>query len=392
MRRVTLYLVCVFVFVIPIENIITISGLGTISKLVGALLFFVVLLYTIVIGKIRRIDKFDILFFVFIVWGTLTYFWSFDKILSAQRILTNVQLLIMIWILREFLSNGKARLMILQSYVLGAMVSVASVISSYVQNKSVYGNRFVAQGFDPNDLGLILALSLPIAWYLSLKQKNSFINRVYIPLGYFSIILTASRTSFVVSLIGLLYIFITFHQLSKKSRIIIFLAVLLVSSYVYNLIPEASVERLSTISKEVSNGDLNDRTNIWKCALTLFYVQWANGVGIGAFRQAVLDCYGARVVAHNTFISILVEQGVIGFFIFSLVILYLVYVIMKFTDPEHRVLHIIFMIMLFLGVNFLTWEYRKVFWLILAIMASGNLHKETPSLAPSRYEAITYDK
>ncbi|WP_165754819.1 hypothetical protein, partial [Geobacillus thermoleovorans] len=63
---------------------------------------------------------------------------------------------------------------------------------------------------------------------------------------------------------------------------------------------------------------------------------------------------------------------------------YLVYVLIKFTDPEHRVLYIICMIMLFLGVNFLTWEHRKVFWLILALIASGNLHKETPSLAPSR--------
>jgi O-antigen ligase len=377
MKKIVLYFLCFFIFTIPIENMFQLGDLGTISKFMGYLLFFLMLIYVFNEGKIRNLTTFHVLFFIFVLWGAITYFWSFDKILTFQRILTNVQLLIMIWIIWEFSGDNRSRLMVLQSYVYGSMVATIATIMSYIINKDSGIMRFAAEGFDPNELSLAIVISIPLAWYLSLETKKVyFINRIYIALGYFAIILTASRTSFIISLIALLYIFITFNQLSKKARISLSLLTLVISSYIYTLVPQSSFERLSTVGSELSEGSLNDRTTIWKYAISLFYNNWFGGVGAGALPYAILPYYGRPAVAHNTFLSILVEQGIIGFIIYVLIIFYLIHLI-KFSNSKNRNLYITILIIICVGTSLLSWEFRKILWLSLAIIASeSNRYRE----------------
>ena len=91
-------------------------------------------------------------------------------------------------------------------------------------------------------------------------------------------------------------------------------------------------------------------------------------VGAGAFDTCVQPIMGIAWVAHNTFLSVLVEEGVIGFALFGLMLCSLWSRILKAAPLERR----LWMVMLLawaIGVMDLTWESRKPTWLVFGLMS-----------------------
>ena len=60
----------------------------------------------------------------------------------------------------------------LEAYLGGAVVSAAATIVRYSLNQQTYWRRYAAPGFEPNDLGLTLALAIPMALYLALRRTG----------------------------------------------------------------------------------------------------------------------------------------------------------------------------------------------------------------------------
>ncbi len=85
-------------------------------------------------------------------------------------------------------------------------------------------------------------------------------------------------------------------------------------------VPETSWTRISTISAQVDSGDLNQRTAIWAAGLRAFAAHPVLGVGEGAYLQISDRQLGEGFVAHNTFVSVLVELGIVGFLLFAAIL------------------------------------------------------------------------
>jgi O-antigen ligase len=137
------------------------------------------------------------------------------------------------------------------------------------------------------------------------------------------------------------------------------------------LVPGSSWERIFTIRKEVISGTLNSRTAIWAGAVKSFEVKPFAGVGAGAFADAVdpLLYYpeaGGKYVAHNTFISVLTEVGVIGFLLFAGILGALMIAISDLEALPRRVWSLTFLIWT-VGVCTLSWEQRKPTWILFAL-------------------------
>jgi O-antigen ligase len=74
-------------------------------------------------------------------------------------------------------------------------------------------------------------------------------------------------------------------------------------------------------------------------------------------------------VAHNTFLSILVEQGVVGFAIFLILLVMLFYSALK-LPVLGRSLWLVMLLTWGLGAAAMTWENTKPTWLLFGLMAA----------------------
>ncbi|MEY8349323.1 O-antigen ligase family protein [Bacillus cereus] len=372
MNRLVLAVLYFFVFSLPWEDMFVISGFGAVSKLFGLLFLLISMIYILYRGYISGINKQHIIIFIFCVWGACSYFWSHNKLSSLTVILTLIQLCLMFVLMSQVIDTRKHILKMLQAFVFGGLVSSFGTIYNYVSgiNINVYDSRFAARGFDPNELGIILVMSIAISWYLSLYIENKFliiINRIYIALGSFAVFLTASRTAFLALLIAYIYIFISGKKNSKLSWI---LKISIGSLILYNLhlfIPEASLDRILTTSSEIKSGDLNARQDAWAGGMRLFQDNPILGVGIGAFRTTLASNYNIDMVAHNIYISVLGELGIVGLIIF-LCILVQGLLNIKSLKYNNKLLLIVLLLVWILASMTLTWEYSKTTWLFFVLL------------------------
>lgn len=375
MRVAALSLSVLVIFLIPIEATITLGGFGSATRLAGLLLIMTWLLLVIVSNKIRRPHLFHFAIALFVLWNACSIFWSLDAGRTFNRLVTYAQLVALSYILWDLYLTPAMIQVGMQAYVLGAYLSVGGTIYNFAMGNDVSG-RFGATGFNLNDIGLILALGLPVSWYLATNARADsslrffrLLNYAYIPAAFFSIVLTASRGSLIASLPVFLYILWTFHRLRPLPRLVIFVAIVGSLFTLQSLVPESSVERLSTASTSIASGNLNGRVAIWEQGLDVFAERPLLGVGAGAFREAI-DLGRAP---HNTFVSVLVDLGLVGLLLFLGVLATVVYQLFRQHKWEFRMWSAVLLIWT-LGVMVHNWEQKKPTWLFLnLVVVSANV-------------------
>lgn len=364
-----------FVFSMPIEKAIEIPGLGTISKLAGLIAMGAGVLAVAVQGRFRIPGVIQLLLAGFVVWAAVTVRWSIAADLTFERTVTYVQLLTLILLIWEFCSEERHIEGLLAAYVLGTLVPACDTLQRFLLGKMTYYNRYATTGFDPNDLALTLALSIPIAYYLSLRSKGlvAWVYRVQILAAAGTIFLTASRGGTFAMLIGLSLILWTLHTLPVRNRIGIVVAITLAVIGAIAVVPASSWQRLGTAASEVSQGTLNSRTVLWKAGFDAFETMPFGGIGAGAYPEASAKVIGRPwafvPVAHNSFISVLVETGLIGFAIFA-AMLGLLYRSAARMRGITRSFWLTLLVVWTVGVLSLTWEYRKPTWLLFGLVAA----------------------
>jgi O-antigen ligase len=224
--------------------------------------------------------------------------------------------------------------------------------------------RFTGPGFDPNDLAVTLSLGIPIAWYLAFTSRRTiWANRLYIPCALAAVLLTASRSGLLTLAVSMVFPLISVRQLSKRGRwAVTLVCVLCVGSILY-VIGDVSVQRLSTTIEQLTGGDMNGRVDIWRQGLEVFWRNPVLGAGGGSFGTAVVGKSGAHVAAHNTFLGVLVEHGIVGLLLFVLIIGSIVRRIWGGSPLERR-FWIVMLLAWGVALSSLSWENRELTWLL----------------------------
>ena len=154
---------------------------------------------------------------------------------------------------------------------------------------------------------------------------------------------------------------------------------------VVTLIPQATLQRLSTVGTSITTGDIGGRAAIWKESLGLFADRPFTGVGSGAHERAAVK---TSKVAHNVFISVLVELGIIGLGLFLAILVVVLFGAVN--QPRwHSRLWLTMLATWGLGVATLTWEYRKPTWLVLSFaVCSAALQRDESETPPDLVPAV----
>lgn len=365
------------IFVVPWENTVLIEGVGTVSKLVGIVALGLGVLAVATRARFRRPSVFHLLAMLFIAWGALTSFWTIDEAATHDRMIRNLQFFALACLVYEFTNTAQRRRILMLSYALGGFVAVFYTAQRFRAGIGrAGGTRFsAARQFNPNDLAFLLVLGLPMAWHYGMTAKRPWMRWLawsYIPSALATIFLTGSRSGMVTASIALLIIPWSLPRLGFRIKVatLVTMAASVVVALAY--VPAHSWQRLSTTKDEIEEGTLNARRIIWEAGYRVFNEHPFIGIGAGAFPTAVGPLLGEDRSAHNTYVSVSTEQGLIGVALFVSLIVTGVARARTETGPGRQLL-LILALTLTVGLLPRAWEDKKATWFVLALIhaASG---------------------
>lgn len=356
------------VFVIPLENVV-IPGVGLLSIVVGMIASGICVLAIIERGSVRPLNVGHALMGLFVLWAAVSYLWSLDRDATLVQVAVYLRLLFMVWLIWQLSSEAGQSIRLLHAYVLGTFAAGLDTIYQFVrQNEAAY-QRYAGAGANPDDLGLMVALSVPIA-YCFFIQRRGCIRWLYVAqmaLAGTTILLSATRGAALAVAVALLIVPATAARLKWRQTVAILLTAALIVAAGLFVAPASSRERLATIPEELAGGSLSGRTSIWAAGVELFREHPFIGVGAGAYRHSVRQILIVGEVAHNTFLSIVVELGVVGLAIFCALLGVLLICAMDLPWLPKR-LWLVCSAVWLVGVSNLTWEMRKPTWLFFALL------------------------
>lgn len=366
-------------FAIPWEDAITIPGFGTSARLIGVVTVVLGLMAILERGTLKRPMPGHFMMALFVISAAVSYLWSLFPEGTLIQMVTYVQLFALVWLIWELCPGIREQKQLMQAYVLGTFVSGADTVYRFLAHQESAYQRYAGSGLDANDLGLMMALSIPVSYYLLIQEKGRmvWIYRMQIILAVTTVLLTASRGATLACLVALVIVPLTHARLTARKKITLLLTLSLLVSGVLLLVPESSWERLSTVPSELEHGTLTGRTVIWKAGWQIFREHPFLGIGSNAFRLVVSrvleepirldDPDSPAPPAHNTFLSVLVEQGIIGFSIFCALLAVLGSSLTAMPAFPQK-LWIVVMAVWAVGVSSLTWEMRKPTWFFFGLL------------------------
>jgi O-antigen ligase len=271
----------------------------------------------------------------------------------------------------------------LLAYVLGTYVCAIATINNLLAGRTsgeltdadlaYKSGRYTMEGLNPNDLGLMLALSIPMTLYLLVRRKDSPLTQVVcwvqFVLALITIVLSGSRGAMLAASAGLLMFPAAVFRMSKPQKIVAGLMCAAAVAAAVSLVPPDTWGRFLKFGTEVTEGTMTHRTQIWTASLEVFRDHAFVGVGAGAHPAAVVKILARALVTHNTFLSVLVELGVVGELILLGLLAASFHRAARIGGLE-RILWIVALATWCVGVCGGTWEYRKTTWFLFALLAA----------------------
>lgn len=224
-----------------------------------------------------------------------------------------LKMLLFIYLLVKCVNTEEKLLMVIRAYCLSALaLATVALISPY----DTLGRIYVSSTYDPNDLALILTISLPLLFYLQEDSKGGMRLLLIATMGIIAVVVlkTGSRGGFV-TLIAvtamLLYQKGARYALKCLPFFLVFAAIIVVNS------PPEQLERMMTVfgveSSDPKNTPPESRTELWKLSWGVMMESPVFGCGLGQLTSANGRAAGGNWhTAHNAYLQIGAELGVAG--------------------------------------------------------------------------------
>lgn len=178
-------------------------------------------------------------------------------------------------------------------------------------------SKGVTDTYDVNDIAMVLCVSLPIMFFFMTKNKGfkKILIALFLVLSIVTIVRTESRGGILGILSIVVYLIINSQE---KLKYLLISCVMLAS--LFSFAPDSAKERFMSMYDPQTEYDqsLGNRTQIWNRGVKLFFSSPILGVGFSNFSVADGNATGEGgwKTAHNSFLLIAVELGIVGFVLF----------------------------------------------------------------------------
>ena len=229
--------------------------------------------------------------------------------------------------------------------------------------------------------GSLLAMFLPIyiLLFLHLKERRlKIFFAVASTVGIFSLLLTGTRGAWIAAII-LIPLVVLIHAERKLKKLSAILVSLSLVGGIFFITPTL-LNRVSTIA-DLNMQSNSERLLMWQSAWQMFKDNPLFGVGYGSYKVAYQTKYISpdakeRTLehAHNNFMQMLAECGIVGFAAFVFMWIYFSYLCLRGWTKSRNIAYLMFFSVLwgmmlhgFTEYNFETSMTSKIFWFSLAL-------------------------
>jgi hypothetical protein len=380
----------IFVFSMPWERMLRLPGVSIVPRVAGGVALGLALLAVVMSGRFRRLHIFHMAAVLFWIWaGAELLLYHYGERLP-YKFWTYGQLILVVWMIWELASSESRQRGLMTAYVFGAYIAAFETILVYRRQADAL-RRFSAGGGDANDLAMVLALAVPMAWYLGMTYRQPILRwacRAYLPVAVVAVGLTGSRGGMLATTVALLVVPLFMTRLSPGRLVTAILIMATAGILAVAYTPETLIERLSTTRVEVEGGRFGGRGKLWKAGLAVYPENPVFGYGTGGFKSAITPRLGPMSqVAHNSYLSVLVEQGAVGFLLYMTMIFAVLKSILKLPVLERR-FALVLLATLGIAMLPLTWEDRRAAWFVLATLLGFSQAYVTGRLGASQQPSV----
>ncbi len=265
-------------------------------------------------------------FLPFLAFAVLATVWSQEKFTAFQKAFSYglVYFVLPLLFLKALFSDKSFIKDVLVFFFL--ILSVGLIIHVVNPEFTSLVGRYRGLLGNPNGLGIFLTVMFPLVYLLGKElgdqfKENRFHFLFYAVFGL-SLVLTGSRTSLIA-----IFIFALFNRLrylSNTVALILFIALIFSYEFLLSTLPEiieflgmAEYFRLDTI--EEGSGRFVAWSFAWQRVQEVFFVGGGFGYTEYIFKQyfAELSRLGHQGNAHNSFLTLWLDTGVIGILLFA---------------------------------------------------------------------------
>lgn len=292
---------------------------------IGKYFIFIVIIFFIMSYKIVKIEWFHMSIILWLTLKILSIFWASYNQIVQQHFISQIGMVIlfitmtMVTFDSKF-TNSIINSLLYSSFLLGFLCLFFSEPFGGVITRQVL--TILGAQMDPNNQSAFLIIGITISSYILINKKSKVSYCVFligvIIVNIYAMFLTGSRGG----LVSLVLILLTLSLLSEKGDKLIskqtirnFIIILLIVLVTYFLakafLPEKIFDRLFVISGYQGG---SDRVNIWGNAIKIFIDNPLIGGGWGSY----WGYNGYYIVIHNTFLSVLIDGGLVGIILFFL--------------------------------------------------------------------------
>ncbi|MFZ1936092.1 MAG: O-antigen ligase family protein [Thermoguttaceae bacterium] len=400
MRNLAFIAICLVVFCIPWQEMAIFSEVLSVSFVLGGLTIFLSALAVVMNLRIRKLPPALVVLTLYVVVSTASMFWSMDFDISRGSAFTYLQVFVLAWLIYEFADTQGRLVWLMLSYIAGACLSLATMflaVPGYVASWDVA--RVSGGGMNANDLAGTLCLAIIMAVYLAMASagKGTLARKLlwgFVPCAAVGVCMTGSRMGILV-LVGSLLIMAWQAKASGFKAIIILLVVAGGTAYYLPRFIESGV--MERVAEGTEARSFQDRLVLWQSGLEYWASHPLQGCGLGCFPLAIAPKVPRPDVAHNTFVTVLVETGIVGFSLATLFGILVFSTIVRMPRQE-RVLWLGLFVVWGACAMVLTWDYRKDTWFLYglvmahyAVVRSQQL-LQPKAISPKNQRAVTSRK
>ena len=337
--------------------------------------FGIILLILALGEKLPKFNGLHTLFYFYLFWSSLSYIWTTTPADTAWRLfLLNFYFMLMIIVYWYSIDSKKTLHRAYISVFLGIFFLARVVNYNYgmgFQEGGGESGRYTAYDIGANEMAITLGFGMTFALYLSgtfAKAWQRLLVLAFIP-GFISAsFLTGSRMGFVILLLGMLFAFYQISKMRFVEKLLVSLAFIVSISSIIKNIPKELVDRVFSTWQNASTGNFNEREVIWQIGFEGFKDQPFFGRGVDSFTRMSNNAH-MDLEAHNTYISILVEYGIIGFTLYMSLVIGLIFSVLKLTGVDRFFLMILIIQLLFAQLT-TNLQDNTILWSFYALIIS----------------------
>ena len=253
-------------------------------------------------------------------------------------------------------------------------VFIESLFINYLYYESVITNgQFLQRGNDFNGFGaninissFSLVLKIPVILYIffnSTKRGIKVISMILLFSSFLTILLLQSRAAILALFLILLFVFLI--SIIQKQWLYVRNLIVVSLMGVFSLIAyqqfndkntsDVLVERFSTITDPGSDDSVKERLNFYSTAIESISMNPLFGIGVGNWKivsikysKDIIKEYRVPYFAHNDFLQVTAEIGVIGGMLYMFFILY-PFFMSAFYTLKNKIFDQYFLVFLILG-------------------------------------------